>query len=338
MDKIIIYVAAYNAEKTLENTIKSILNQTYTNFEIYLGDNGSTDGTSDIIRHYCDKYDCIFTYHNKKNFSGSFISTLYSIRGKENYDDVVYYKYDENGEPVLTRRSYAEWICFVDSDDTIEPTYLEDMLSYAKENSLDMVLCGWNFVRPNQVDRRAADRNEIIYSNQFADKLHYYDKFMGPVWNKLFRIDSLIKDIFYYENKYAKLFKDGVYFYGADTAFNYFYLGNKLDKFGIVAKSLYNYNISDESVSRKRFHPMRIIADRRMAEIRLDFLQEIGAEISEKNKEFIMNIYFKSSRSTMDLLLKDERYDLKQKMYYLHKMYDCELMKEAFPFDEKRYL
>ena len=83
---------------------------------------------------------------------------------------------------------------------------------------------------------------------------------------------------------------------------------------------------------------MRIIADKRMAEVRLDFLQEIGADITKINKEFIMNIYLKSCDATMNLLLNDDRYDLKEKMKNLHKMFDCDLMREVFPQKSKRYL
>lgn len=338
MDKIGIYISAYNAEKTLPDTIESVLAQTYKNFEIYISENGSTDGTFEIIKSYCEKYDFIFCYRHTNNFTGSFMSTLYGLMGKNNYDIMYYFKYDKDNNSIPCMINCGDWLCFIDSDDTIEPTYLEDMLSYAKEHDLDMVTCGWNFVRPNRVDYRIPHKSEIIYKDDFAKRLHYYDKFMGPIWNKLFRYESMAKNITYYENKYAKLFKDGVYFYGADTAYNYLYLGNDLDKFGLLAKSLYNYKISEESVSRKHFHPMRIIADRRMAEVRLDFLKEIKAEITEENKEFIMNIYFKSVKATLELIESDDCYDLKQKMKYMHEIFSYKLMDEEFETTDKEYL
>lgn len=338
MDKIAIHIAAYNAEKTLAATIESVIQQTYKNYEIYICDNGSTDHTFEIIKSYCDRFDFIFCYKRKKNFTGSFIATLYGAVGKEDYNRALYFKYDRDGNDTPVIRECADWVCFIDSDDTIKSTYLEDLLSFAKKYELDMAMCGWDFVRPDRVDHRIPEKNEIIYRTEFALRLTDYDKFMGPVWNKLFRYDSLSRNISFYENKFSRLFKDGVYFYGADTAFNYLYLGNGLDKFGIVAKSLYQYKIFDESTSHRHFHPMRIVADRRMAEVRLDFLQEIGEEITEENRVFIMNIYFKSVRATMDLLLQDDRYDLKQKMEYLHETFTYKLMGEAFPKRKERYL
>lgn len=338
MDKIGIYIASYNAEKTLPAMLESVLRQTYKNYEVYLGDNGSTDHTFEIIKSYCERYSFMYCYRHKENFTGSFMSTLYGLQGKKNYDIILYYKYDKDGNAVPVIRNCADWLCFIDSDDTIAPTYLEELLQFAKSNNLDMAMCGWDFVRPQSTDHRIAAQDEIIYRNDYALKLPYYDKFMGPVWNKLFNYDSLTRNISYYENKFSRLFKDGVYFYGADTAFNYLYLGNELAKFGILAKSLYNYRISEESISRKRFHPMRIIADRRMAEVRLDFLQELGEGITKENKDFIMNIYFKSVNATMDLLFHDDRYDLKQRMQYLHEIFNYKLMEESFPTKERKYL
>ena len=53
--KISIITVVKNAEKTIENTILSVLNQTYKNIELIIIDGVSTDGTLDIINKYKDK-------------------------------------------------------------------------------------------------------------------------------------------------------------------------------------------------------------------------------------------------------------------------------------------
>ena len=50
-----IITVSYNAEKTIEQTILSVLNQTYTNIEYIIIDGKSTDGTNEIIQKYKDK-------------------------------------------------------------------------------------------------------------------------------------------------------------------------------------------------------------------------------------------------------------------------------------------
>ena len=57
MEKVSIITVVYNASNTIEQTIKSVLNQTYPNIEYIIIDGGSTDGTVEIIRRYLDKID-----------------------------------------------------------------------------------------------------------------------------------------------------------------------------------------------------------------------------------------------------------------------------------------
>ncbi len=171
----------------------------------------------------------------------------------------------------ILNQTYKNFEIYIEENGSTDRTF-----EIAKESKLDMVTCGWDFVRPDRVDHRIPEKNEIIEKEKFASRLPYYDKFMGPVWNKLFRTDAMCKNITYYENKFSRLFKDGVYFY--------------------------------------------------------------GAEITEELCEFIMNIYFKSTRSTMELLERDTRYGLKQKMEQYHEMFHYRLMDEMFSKNEERYL
>ncbi len=55
--KVSIITVVYNNKKTIEDTIKSVLNQTYKNIEYIIIDGASTDGTVDIIKSYEDKID-----------------------------------------------------------------------------------------------------------------------------------------------------------------------------------------------------------------------------------------------------------------------------------------
>ena len=52
---ITIITVAYNAVKDIEDTILSVINQTYPNIEYIIIDGGSTDGTLDVIKKYQDK-------------------------------------------------------------------------------------------------------------------------------------------------------------------------------------------------------------------------------------------------------------------------------------------
>ena len=53
--KITIITVSFNAVKTIERTILSVINQSYTNLEYIIVDGGSTDGTLDVIKQYAGK-------------------------------------------------------------------------------------------------------------------------------------------------------------------------------------------------------------------------------------------------------------------------------------------
>lgn len=109
-----IIVPVYNVEKFLDTCISSVLNQSYTSFELILVDDGSTD-QSGII---CDRY--------------------------AELDSRVKVIHQENGGVSCARNkgldaASGEWICFVDSDDEVKPDWLEH---YAQNADADLLVQG----------------------------------------------------------------------------------------------------------------------------------------------------------------------------------------------------
>ena len=90
MNKISIVTVCYNSEKQIENTILSVISQSYPNIEYIIEDGGSTDGTLDIIEKYRSK-----------------ISAIYSEKDKGVFDAM--------NKAVL--RSTGEWILFMNAGD-----------------------------------------------------------------------------------------------------------------------------------------------------------------------------------------------------------------------------
>ena len=116
MPKLSVIVPVYNTEKYLRECIDSILAQTFTDFELILVDDGSTDGSGAI----CDEY-----------------------AGKDSRIQVVH---QENLGATAARRkgadrSYGEYVAFVDSDDWISHNMYQDMIRKAETYGADMVLC-----------------------------------------------------------------------------------------------------------------------------------------------------------------------------------------------------
>ncbi len=121
--KISIIIPVYNGEKYLSRCLDSIINQTYTNFEIIAINDGSTDNSKQILEEYANKYKSFFKYIEQSN-SGIAITR-------------------NNGLKMVT----GEYITFMDDDDFLDLDYFETYMKYANEYNLDVIVGG--FKRPN---------------------------------------------------------------------------------------------------------------------------------------------------------------------------------------------
>jgi glycosyltransferase involved in cell wall biosynthesis len=109
-----VLMPAFNVEKYIATAIESVLNQTFTNFEFIVLDDGSCDGTVKIIESYDDvRMKTVFLPENKG---------LVSARNS------------------LVEMAQGQYIAFLDSDDIADPSRLEFQLQYLQSHCLD--LCG----------------------------------------------------------------------------------------------------------------------------------------------------------------------------------------------------
>lgn len=102
LSKISVIVPVYNVEKYLSRCIESILAQTFTDFELLLIDDGSKDASGKICDEFAKTDARIKVFHTENRG----VSTARNLGIKE---------------------ASADWICFVDSDDWVEETFLSDL-------------------------------------------------------------------------------------------------------------------------------------------------------------------------------------------------------------------
>ena len=165
--KVSIIVPVYNVEKYLPKCIESILNQTYTNLEVILIDDGSTDSSGKICDEYARRDGRIKVIH-KENGGNS------SARNA--------------GLDCCT----GDFLAFVDSDDWIEENMFESMM---KDNHYDMTVCAYNmYVSPSRFElvnpwlRRG--EKEFVTTDVFHEVLCR----TVVVWNKIMLMDR-VKDL-----------------------------------------------------------------------------------------------------------------------------------------------
>lgn len=178
--KISVIVPVYNAEAYLSRCIDSILNQTFSDFELLLINDGSKDSSSIICNNYAKKDNRIKVYH-KENGG---VSTARNHGLKE---------------------ASGEWICFCDSDDWVDKQWLE---GFDTEQNVSLIIQGYKYTMFNNNKQQYVNYNKQTYvRDQFKDlfQLLIDTNNVGYLWNKAFK-KNLIREnrIFFNEQFHIK--------------------------------------------------------------------------------------------------------------------------------------
>lgn len=166
MPKLSIIIPVYNVERYLHQCLDSILASTLKDYEIILVDDGSRDSSGEI----CDKYGC-----------------------RDNRIKVVHQQNSgvSAARNVGINMAEAEWITFIDSDDLITKTYLENLYHEVEvNNQIDFVEAGCkNYIHGEVTD---VEQYFDYYSGDDMDKL--YHVYRGIIVSKLFRKSIISKN------------------------------------------------------------------------------------------------------------------------------------------------
>lgn len=172
MSKISVVMSVYNADKYLKESIDSILQQTYTDFEFIIINDGSTDKTDEIINTYLDKR--IIYIKNKQNLGlpASLNKGIKLAKGK--------------------------YIARMDSDDISLPIRFEKQLDYM-ENNPQCVLLGASvqfFGNKNKIGKITGDSKELFYKYLTGGIMVFH-----PV--AMFRRSIVIENNEFYNEQYT---------------------------------------------------------------------------------------------------------------------------------------
>lgn len=135
-------LAVYNGEQYLEEALNSLLGQTFTDFEIIISDNASTDHTAEICLRYAEQ-DARIRYHrNATNIGGA------------------------NNENQTFRMSCGKYFRWAADDDICAPTLIEECVKVLEENP-DIVLC---FPKTIKIDGEGDEMGRAIVEEPNAEK------------------------------------------------------------------------------------------------------------------------------------------------------------------------
>lgn len=131
--KVSIIMPNYNCGKFLEETVNSVVNQTYQNWELLIVDDCSTDNSVEVIRNICEHDDRIKLFVNEEN-SGAAASRNLAMR-----------------------EATGKWIAFLDSDDLWLPEKLEKQLAFMEENGYK-----FSYTSYEHVDEQSEKLNIVV--------------------------------------------------------------------------------------------------------------------------------------------------------------------------------
>jgi len=138
-----VVIPVYNAEKFIENTVNSVLNQTVKNIEIICVNDCSKDNSSEIIKKIIERDERVTLLENEQNLR---------VSGTRN-----------NG----VKFAHSDWVAFLDADDMWEPQFLEKVLAKRDEKNADIVVSSETFMshEGERLEGAFIVKEEITYKN-----------------------------------------------------------------------------------------------------------------------------------------------------------------------------
>lgn len=171
MPEVSIIVPIYNAEKSVARCIDSILSQEYTDFELILCDDGSTDKSGQIIDEYREKDERIRVLH-KENTGVS----------------------DTRNQGIAVAK--GKYIQFLDADDWITVDATKLLVRTMKEGGCDLVISDFYRVIGERISHKGdIDADGILTQEEFAEYMmvNPADFYYGVLWNKLYKREIIEK-------------------------------------------------------------------------------------------------------------------------------------------------
>lgn len=175
MEKVSVILPVFNVEKNVELSVKSVLSQTYSNLEVILVDDGSTDRSGAICDEISKTDSRITVIHqNHEGPSGS------RNRGIE--------------------KASGRYIVFIDSDDYIAPEMIEILYKNLNQYDADVSMCEFKRVTEEELEKlpkqheKSDGQNTILYDKEQLFPLLFHHSFKNKsslivVWNKMYRAE-----------------------------------------------------------------------------------------------------------------------------------------------------
>lgn len=270
-----VVIPVYNVEKYLPECLDSVINQTYTNLQIILVDDGSTDSSGEICDKYAEIDSRITVIHQDNQGAGAAKNAgLKLING--------------------------DYLSIIDSDDYLEQNYYKIMVSAMQNYKVDVVQCLFKNVFLDATYERKynfqSSKDRVIERNKFLFELLYDWKY-SVFWNKLFKTSLLTNSICFPVGRKID-----------DEFFTYKLMCNA-EKIININTHLYNYRMRKSSVMNVNNND-ELITDRIDCFIeRLEYIKNIYPSLLKdyyyQFSDFLLYTYNSTTSTKLKKILKE---------------------------------
>ena len=173
MDKVAIIIPVYNAEKFLKYSVESVLNQTYSNLEIILVNDGSKDSSGLLCDKYAEKDSRVKVIHVDNGGQG-------------------------RARNIGVQKSNADWIVFLDSDDYYDENAIQYLVNTRDKYHSDLVITPLNVVYKYEITSKQSVKEEVLnYSlEELVESLYYGNTVEATPCGKLYKKSVLLNNLF----------------------------------------------------------------------------------------------------------------------------------------------
>lgn len=250
-----IIIPVYNSESSIIDALKSVQNQTYTDYEAIIIDDGSTDRTASICKEFT-LYDNRFTYIFQTNKGAS------SARNA--------------GISLAT----GEYIVFLDSDDTYTIDYLSEFNALIESyTQYDNYWCGFDV--DSKIHQNPISKSTNMLSDRVQIMEMHIKMYDNILWNKAFKRDVLISNNITMPEDLSL---------GEDLIFNLRYLDCTNGKIVINPTPLYHYSTTNENSLDRKYREDLLDVFKTIDEALLKYLHKWN--VDEKQLKLYYNSVF----------------------------------------------
>ena len=280
MQKLSVIVPVYNVEQYLERCLDSLVTQTYSNLEIILIDDGSSDNSGAICDQYAEQFENIKVFH----VANSGVSAARNLG---------------------IAKSTGDYITFCDSDDWLEVHAYGKMMEPIVEGNVDIAAFGW-FVDDGHTKQINATENancgyggEYEFFEAFLSKAGSFGgkiAYGNYIWNKIYKrtvLNDQDGNLIKFDSS-IKVAEDGLWLVS---------IAKNCEVSYFDSEPLYHYFINESSVMRdkQRFVETRL-ASQQSHLMMLEVLKEYNSEYYEIHRETCVDYFWFMIKSAPKLI------------------------------------